>query len=234
MLLEWWQDRQVCKPWDVFQFKMWVQSDGSTHHPVASKDVGSNKAGSLQQPMQKNTKGKGKANDWHDHDEWEDVDIDVLSDCSDTDDLVDDGWISSDTTGSHSNGEGPSTQPRTHSKSRLDSQRDSNSTVGKSLGKTMDGMDSNPGHAYKSLKIGPPKGQKPLPNTKSLRIEYKAMDTQIGGAKSRPKDKTNCLHCNGEAWGGSLASPSGDKRGIGTPGTQLRATSLSLQEVACL
>ncbi|KAI6041140.1 hypothetical protein EDC04DRAFT_2601890 [Pisolithus marmoratus] len=106
----------------------------STHHPVASKDVGSNKAGSLQQPMQKNTKGKGKANDWHDHDEWEDIDIDVLSDCTDTDDLVDNGWISSDTMGSHSNGEGPLTQPRTHSKSRLDSQRDSNSTMGKSLG----------------------------------------------------------------------------------------------------
>ncbi|KAI6032496.1 hypothetical protein EDC04DRAFT_2605144 [Pisolithus marmoratus] len=190
-LLEWWWDRQVCKPWDVFQFKMWVQSDGSTHRPVASKDVGSNKAGSLQQPMQKNTKGNGKANDWHDHDEWEDIDIDMLSDCTDTDDLVDDGWISSDTTGSHSNGEGPSTQPRTCSKSRLDSQRDGDSTMGKSLGKTMDRMDSNLGNAYKSLKIGPPKGQKPLPNTKSLRIEYKAVDTQIGGAKSRPKDKTN-------------------------------------------
>ncbi|KAI6029013.1 hypothetical protein EDC04DRAFT_2605642 [Pisolithus marmoratus] len=193
MLLEWWWDRQVCKPQDVFQFKMWVQSDGSTHHLVASKDVGSNKAGSLWQPMQKNTKGKGKANNGHDHDEWEDIDIDVLSDHTATNDLVDDGWISRDTVGSHSNGEGPLTQPRTHSKSRLDSQRDGDSTAGESLGKTMDGMDSNPGHAYKSLKINPPKGQKPLPNTKSLRIENKALDTQIDGAKSKPKDKTKYL-----------------------------------------
>ncbi|KAI6014949.1 hypothetical protein EDC04DRAFT_2608837 [Pisolithus marmoratus] len=60
-----------------------------------------------------------------------------------------------------------------------------------SPGKTMDRMDSNPGHAYKSLKIGPPKGQKPLPNTKSLRIEYKAMDTQIGGVKSSQRMKPN-------------------------------------------
>ncbi|KAI6040554.1 hypothetical protein EDC04DRAFT_2602344 [Pisolithus marmoratus] len=151
-LLEWWQDRQVCKPWDVFQFKMWVQSDGSTHPPVASKDVGSNQAGSLQHPMRKNTKGKGKANDGHGDDEWEDIDTDVLSDSTDTDDLVDDGWISSDTTGSHSNGEG----------------------------KMMEGMDSNPDHAHKSLKIGPPKGQKHCP----------IQNTQIDGAKSREKDET--------------------------------------------
>ncbi|KAI6013865.1 hypothetical protein EDC04DRAFT_2609151 [Pisolithus marmoratus] len=59
-----------------------------------------------------------------------------------------------------------------------------------SPGKMMDRMDSNPGHAYKSLKIGPPKGQKLLPNTKSLRIENKAADTQIDGIKCRPKDKT--------------------------------------------
>ncbi|KAI6044321.1 hypothetical protein EDC04DRAFT_2890115 [Pisolithus marmoratus] len=133
-LLEWWWDRQVCKPWDVFQFKMWVQSDGSTHPPVASKDVGSNQAGSLQCPMRKNTKGKGKANDGHDDDEWEDIDIDVLSDSTDTDDLVDNGWIHSDTMGSHSNGDGPSTEPRTRSKPRLDSERDGDSSVGKSLG----------------------------------------------------------------------------------------------------
>ncbi|KAI5998444.1 hypothetical protein EDC04DRAFT_2612455 [Pisolithus marmoratus] len=190
-LLEWWQDRQVCKPWDVFQFKMWVQSDRCTHPPVASKDVGSNQAGSLQCPMRKNTKGKGKANNGHDDDEWEDIDIDMLSDSTDTDDLVDDGWISSNTAGSHSNGEGPSTQPRTCSKPRLDSWRDGDSTVGKSLGKTMEGTDSNPGKAYKSLKIGPPKGQKLLPNTKSLRIESKAVDTQINGVKSRPRMKQN-------------------------------------------
>ncbi|KAI6017046.1 hypothetical protein EDC04DRAFT_2608157 [Pisolithus marmoratus] len=140
--------------------------------------------------MQKNTKGKGKANNGHDHDEWEDIDIDMLSDHTDTDDMVDDGWISSDTTGSHSNGEGPLTQPRTHSKSRLASQSDGDSTAGKSLGKMMDGMDSNPGDVYKSLKIGPTKGQKWLPNTKSLRIENKAMDTQIDGVKCRPKDET--------------------------------------------
>ncbi|KAI6010335.1 hypothetical protein EDC04DRAFT_2610208 [Pisolithus marmoratus] len=162
---------------------MWVQSDGSTHPPVASKDVGSNKAGSLQHPMRKNTKGKGKANDGHGDDEWEDIDIDVLSDSTDTDDLVDDGWISSDTVGSHSNGKGPSTQPRTCSKPRLHIQREGDSTAGKSLGTAflehMNDLDAR--FEY---------GQKPLPNTKSLRIKNKAADTQIDGVKSREKDKT--------------------------------------------
>ena len=45
-LLEWWQDREVKNPGDVFKFKKYVMSDGSVHpvrsHPTesSSKQLG--------------------------------------------------------------------------------------------------------------------------------------------------------------------------------------------------